>query len=302
MKEEEALTAWKRYLSLKGRKHPEVYLANAREFLVFLSEGGKGHDQAAPGDAEEYRAMLLTEKGLARATANNKVWMARGFYLFLRKRRLIAADPFRGLKGLKTGKSIPKNILSAEEMGKLLDGFAIVRLTDFMLKSLAELLYGSSLRVGEAAALKTEDIDFSGGSLTVTNAKEGGGRWKCPATEVSLREARKYMEIARDRLLSGEDLRLGYLYPQGGRTTLRCMLNAKLARECRRLELKPITSHCFRHSSATHMLRAGAGIREVQMLLGHARITSTQTYLRVVKEDLKTVIGRYHPRERRNGE
>jgi integrase/recombinase XerD len=74
-------------------------------------------------------------------------------------------------------------------------------------------------------------------------------------------------------------------------------VNHKLERECKRLGLRRITSHSFRHSAATHMLRAGAGIRSVQAILRHKEIGTTEVYTRVVKEDLKKVIAGYHPRE-----
>jgi integrase/recombinase XerD len=75
------------------------------------------------------------------------------------------------------------------------------------------------------------------------------------------------------------------------------MLNAKLARECKRLGLKRITTHSFRHAAATHLLRSGAGIRAVQAFLGHKRIGCTQRYTHVVTEDLKEVLASFHPRE-----
>jgi site-specific recombinase XerD len=298
--EELILEDYKRYLRLKSIRTYELYLTSVREFLAYLKESGASYTGINAGVGDEYRAYLLTkEEALSRGTINNKLNRVRSFYRFLFKKRLIANDPFLHVAGLKTGRSIPKNILSVEDMGKLLDNFAILTLSDWMLKSIVEFLYGSSMRIGEVEALKIPDIDFEGGSIMVTDLKDNSKRWKCPAGEVALRTLKKYMKTAREKLLSAEELKAGYLYPQRkGRTTIRCMLNAKLKREARRLSLKPITSHAFRHSSATQMLKNGAGIREVQMMLGHERITSTQTYLRVVKEDLKAVLETFHPRER----
>jgi len=293
------LDRFRRYLKLKSIRTCDDYIASVGEFFVFLHERELPYTEVNAGTGDEYRGYLLTkEKALSRGTINNKLTRIRSFYEFLFIKRLIHTNPFNQTGGLYTGKSIPKHILSVEDMGKLLDHFGIKRMTDIMMKSIVELLYGSSLRISEAVALKVTDIDFEGGFIFVTNVKENGKKWKAPATEVSLRVVKKYIKSAREKLLSKAGLEAGYLYPQKKGTTLRCMLNGKLKRECRRLGLTTITCHSFRHSSATHMLRNGAGIRQVQALLGHERISSTERYTRVVKEDLKRVVITCHPRER----
>jgi len=297
--ETQILDRFRRCLKLKNIRSSDDYIASVGEFFVFLHERELPYTEVNAGTGDEYRAYLLTkEKALSRGTINNKLVRIRSFYEFLFIKRLIHTNPFNQTEYLSTGKSIPKHILSVEDMGKLLNHFGIKRMTDIMMKSVIEFLYGSSLRISEAAVLKVDDIDFEGGFILVTNVKEDGKKWKAPATEVSLREVKKYMKQARKRLLSEAELETGYLYPQKKETTLRCMLNGKLKRECRRLGLTTITCHSFRHSSATHMLRNGAGIRQVQALLGHERISTTERYTRVVKEDLKRVVTNCHPRER----
>jgi site-specific recombinase XerD len=241
--------------------------------------------------------LLTKDKSLSRGTINNKLNRLRVFYRFLNRRHLAVDNPFALVGGLKTGKTVPKNVLSVADMGKLLDNFAVKRPGDVMLKVLVELLYGSALRISEAEALVLSDVDFAGGFIQVTNFKENGKKWRCPATEASLKTLKVYCGKVRSLLLNTEELKAGRLFPrERGKTTLRCRLNGKLSCECRRLGLKRITSHGFRHSAATHLLRSGAGIREVQALLGHERITSTQHYTRVVKEDLKRVVETCHPR------
>lgn len=297
--EKQILAAFKKYLKLKSIRSYADYIASVSEFFAFLHEREIAYNEVNAGTGDEYRACLLTKaRALARGTINNKLIRIRSFYDFLFTKRLIHTHPFSQTGNLYTGKSIPRHILSIEDMGSLLNQFGIQRNNDIMMKSMIEFLYGSSLRISEVSALKLEDIDFAGGFILVTNFKEYGKKWKTPATEVSLRVVKDYIKGAREKLLSPADLKAGYLFPQKGKTTIRCMLNAKLQRECRRLGLKYITSHSFRHSSATHMLKSGAGIREVQALLGHERISSTERYTRVVKEDLKKVVKICHPRER----
>lgn len=297
--EKQILADFKRYLKLKSIRTSNYYIVSVVEFFTFLHDKGIRYNEVNTGIGDEYRAYLLTkERAISRGTINNKINRLRTFYEFLTIKRLIHANPFKQTGSLHTGKTIPKHILSVEDMGRLLDNFGIQRFNDIMMKSIIEFLYGSSMRISEAAALKIADIDFEGGFILVTNFKEDGKKWRSPATEVSLRVVKSYMNKARYTLLTPAELKAGYLYPQKKEPTIRCMLNAKLKRECRRLGLKTITSHSFRHSSATHMLRSGAGLREVQALLGHERIRSTERYTRVVKEDLKKVVKTCHPRER----
>ena len=298
--EKRIISDFERYLKLKSIRSYSAYLASTIEFFKFLNGTGISYYEINAGKCDEYRAYLLTkEPPLSRGTVNNKLSRIKSFYDFLLIKKVICRNPFAHTKNLNTGHTIPKNILSVEDMGRLLDHFSIRGFNDIMMKSILELLYGSSLRISEAEALKIEDIDFEGGFILVTNFKENGNKWKAPATEVSLRVLKEYINKVRGKLLSTEEINEGFVFPRKkGKTTIRCMLNAKLKRECRRLGLKQITSHSFRHSSATHMLRNGAGIREVQAMLGHERISSTERYTRVVKEDLKKVIKTHHPRER----
>ena len=132
--------------------------------------------------------------------------------------------------------------------------------------------------------------------ILIHERKTGVSR-KVPASEASLRALKEYLEHAREACTTEADRREGFVYPQGSTTTLRCAVNATLRRECRRLGLKQITTHSFRHAAATHLLRSGAGIRQVQAFLGHHSIGSTERYTHVVTEDLKTLMACCHPRE-----
>jgi integrase/recombinase XerD len=299
MEEQTILREFEHYLSLKNIRSRARYLIYVGDFLKYLSLLSLDYRCIGPLELENYRAYLLgQERGSARATINNRLTRIKQFYRFLLLKKQIAVMPFDAyFKGLKRGTLLPKNILSVAETGKLLDGFKELSERDLMVKSMLELLYGSALRVSELAPLKLEDIDFERGYIEVTNVKEGGERNRLPATELSLRELKRYLRYARPKLLSEEDLLGGYLYPQRNELANKGLINRKLKQECQRLGLKEVSSHCFRHSAATQMLRAGAGIRELQAFLRHKRITNTEIYTHVVKEDLKKIVGKFHPRE-----
>ena len=295
---EKALKDFERALKIAGIKVWSQYVTSVREFLDYIAERGIAYTAVNEGVCADYKAHLLSgDTELSRFTINNKLNRLRKFYKYLYRKRRVCANPFAGEHAIRVGRTLPKNILSVEEMGAFLDSFALVTHNDIMVKAIVELLYGSALRISEALDLKLPDIDFDGGVLHITDYKNGGVRMKRPATEVSLRFLKRYMRGSRGKLLTAQELEAERLFPAKGFTTVRCLINQKLKRETRRLGLKPITSHSFRHSAATHLLRAGAGIREVQEMLGHDKISSTEAYTRIVKEDLKNVIEKCHPRE-----
>jgi integrase/recombinase XerC len=301
--EVQMIADFERYIELRGTKTHARAVKYVRDFLGYAHDLGLDAKNVKSPDIDEYRAYLLTGKtGYARATINNKLNGVKGFYRFLVKKRIVASSPFDAYyRGLKLGMTIPKNILGVEEMGKLIGNFAVKLDIDLMAKSMIELLYGSALRISEVGALRLCDLDFERNTVHITDSKGGGERRKVPASETSMKTVEKYILHSRAKLTSEREREGGYLYPQRKEAANKVMLNAKLWKECERLGLKKITTHCFRHSAATHMLRAGAGLREIQAFLGHKRIATTEVYTHVVKEDLKDVVAKFHPREREKG-
>jgi len=292
------LNEFRRYLELKNVSTADSYINDAVEYFEYLQASGKRYDSIKLKVAEEYRSYLVSreDKSLSHGTINNKLNRLRNFYRFLVKKGYFYTNPFYKVKGLKTGKSLPKDILSVEDIGILLNNFAVISDNDLMLKSVIELQYGSGLRINEVYTLKISDINYEQGLINVTDHKNDRLRI-APATENSLSALKEYIKKSRDKLTAETDRLNNYIYPQKKTTTLRCLLNRKLKRECKRLGIKQITSHSFRHSSATHLLRNGSGIREVQSFLGHSNIKNTEIYTRVVKEDLKNIVNKFHPRE-----
>lgn len=285
------------YLKAREISTYRDYLATVKEYVEYscLKEPG----EATVKHAYDYKLHLLSPVCRQQpGTVNNKLARLRSFYRFLMRRGLAVCNPFREVDKLRQGHTLPRKILGVEDMGRLLDNFGMMTLNDVMLRVVVELLYGSAMRVGEVAVLKLQDVEFTGGIIIVTDLKNAGVKKKRPATEVSLRLLKHYLAGAWLDLVSPAQRQAGFLFPQEYSARLRTLVNRKLKKECRRLDLLPLTSHSLRHSAATHMLRAGAGIRDVQEMLGHEKINSTERYTHVVKEDLKKVVCRFHPRER----
>ena len=236
------------------------------------------------------------QSGRRHGTINNKIVRLRLFYDHLRKSGRVLVNPFDEVRFLKSSGNLPKSILNLKDIERLLDGFPVRTHDDGYLKTLLEILYGSALRISEAATLKEEDVDSIRGALHIIEHKNGGERRWIPATEASLKAIETYKRIYRNSLLSPTEIAAGYLFPQEPVLNLRHRFNRRLAATCRRLGLKVMTSHSLRHSAATHLLCAGAGIRQVQEFLGHRRISTTERYTHLIKDDLKALIDNLHPR------
>lgn len=293
----ELLDGYKLSLEASGVRTIDEYLASVTEYLDYLDELKLDACLLPENFGDEYRSHLIhREPPLSRGTINNKLNRVRSFYRHLSRKGMLLSNHFVETKGLSGGLSIPKNILTIEQTGRLLDNFAIKRDEDFMYLSLAELLYGSALRISEAVALKLDDIDYESRILNIWDFKNDKPRM-APASEASIRRLRAYCRTTREAVLTSEEKKAGFIFPQRGRATLRTHLNRLLKTECRRLGLPVITSHSFRHCAATHMLKKGAGIRQVQAMLGHEKISTTQIYTRIITEDLKNLVAEYHPRE-----
>lgn len=293
-KQKNILDEYRRYLVLKGIKTANDYVQRVSWFFEYVTSINREFDTVSKNIGDEYRTFLVTgDCKLSKGTVNNRLNSIASFYRFLVKKGFYTSNPFKRTARIKTGKTLPKNILSVDDMGILLENFSIFTRSDIMLKCLVEILYGSGVRISEAVSLKLADIDCDNGTLVISESKNGGKKRKVIIGEVGIRWVKKYIAKTGGTMgITGE-----FLFPQKGKTTIRCLLNVKLRKECQRLGLKVITAHGFRHSIATHILRSGAGIREVQAFLGHARITSTEMYTRIVKDDLKNVIHKHHPRE-----
>ena len=179
-----------------------------------------------------------------------------------------------------------------------LDGEGIRGLKAARDRAVFEFLYSTGCRVAEATALGVRDIDFRQSHVRVRG--KGGKERLVFLGQVAAEALKEYLQLRRDNVgLSPHDADALFLNLRGGRLTtrgIRYILN-RYAQE--RGWTKPVTPHTFRHSFATHVLDAGADIRVVQELLGHASLSTTQVYTHVGLEKLRRVYRQAHPHAKR---
>jgi len=259
--------------------------------------------------AQAYQAWLQEEGGKkCRNTIATLVIAASRFIEYLKKRKVVASNPFTEIKRVRLDAGIPKNILSPKHVNKLLeelsrfnsgkDFYEKVRL--YKLHVLAEVLYSTGMRISEAASLALSDVDLERGTLNIYDRKSKKKR-VCFLNEYVKGLLKIYIKRLRKWIFFYNNYANGKLFgAQGNRLSI--ALNQVLRECCNRLNLTVITSHSFRHMVGSHLLKAGCDLRYIQELLGHEALRSTQVYTKVDKEDLRAVIDACHPRQFRKRE
>jgi integrase/recombinase XerD len=302
------LKDYQAYLRVEKGLRPltcEAYDSDLKTFAEFL-EGRNGvlltcAQQDVSAFLEHLRAHGIDSRSAAR-----KLSCLRGFFKWLLLDRRIHHDPTINIESPKAWKVLPKS-LAEPEVAEMLDRAALAashpqaRATDLRDRAILELLYAGGLRVSEVTSLATSDVSLDAGRVQVRGKGDKErivplGRIAMTAIEHYLREGRPHLE----RITSS---RKRSLPPRAGRDPARLFLSLRgmpLTRQWVWHLVKAVNStaspHTLRHSCATHMVEHGADLRSVQMLLGHADISTTQVYTHLALGHLKEVFRKHHPR------
>ena len=240
--------------------------------------------------------LFLKEREYASATVARKVAAMKSFCHFLLRTGVIFEDPAEDLDSPHVKKQLPQT-LSTSEVDQLLALPAEAGRTPKALRdaALLELLYATGMRVSEIAHLTLDDLDLESGIVRCVG--KGTKERVMPLYPRVIESLRDYLENGRPTLLGdNRQERTLFLNPRGEQLT-RQGLWLIIKGYARELHLEDrVTPHTLRHSFATHMLDGGAGLREVQRLLGHANISTTQVYTHVSRDRLRQVYDEAHPR------
>lgn len=242
----------------------------------------------------EYILYLKSEREYASSTVARKVAAIKSFFHFLNTEGQIQEDPTATLDSPRVKKYLPKAI-SIQDIERLLDAptqdKTAAGLRD---KAILELLYATGMRVSELVALNVGDVDLA--SASVRCFGKGNKERVIPIHDRAARALEEYMERGRVRLLKNPDEKAIFLNQRGERLTRQglWLIVKNYVHEAG--ITTPVTPHTLRHSFATHMLSGGADLRNVQELLGHANIATTQVYTYVSSERLREIYNEAHPR------
>lgn len=248
-----------------------------------------------PGDldrAHVRRHLAELQSGEAsRATVLRKASALRSFVKFLRAEGELKRDPFLGVPLPKRARSLPK-FLTEAEMEEVLSAPASSGAASERDRAMIELLYSSGLRRAEIGALNVGDVDFLSGTIRVFG--KGSKERIVPVGGTALGCLRAYLR-RRGGPADGEPL---FANLRGERLSDEGVVFVVRRWVKRSSLLKKVTPHVFRHSFATHLLNRGCNIREVQEMLGHADLNTTQVYTHVSLAKLQDVYKGAHPRGR----
>jgi integrase/recombinase XerD len=246
----------------------------------------------------ELNAYFVARHAATRATtANRRLTVFKRFFRWALRERRIDADPTLRLQAAKQPLRVPKTLTEAQVEALLAapgeDTPLAVR--D---RTMIELMYASGLRVSELVGLKTFNISLSEHVLRVFG--KGNKERLVPFGEVASHWLQRYLQEARPALLAGkqtDDLFVTVRGARAGEAMTRVMFWQLVKKYAAVAGITaPLSPHTLRHAFATHLLNHGADLRAVQMLLGHADISTTTIYTHVARERLKTLHAQHHPR------
>ena len=240
----------------------------------------------------------LKSKRYAEATVARKVAAVKSFFAYLQAEGILGRNPAESLASPKVGKSLPKP-LSVQEIDELLEQTARRNTPEARRdKAMLELMYATGLRVTELVSLDLTNIHMDGANAYVRLSGKGNRERQVPILEEPIQCLNEYLVNARQRLVGQRKESALFVNRRGERLTRQgfWLILKGYAREA---GIKgQVTPHTLRHSFATHMLRGGMDIRQVQELLGHANISTTQVYTQVSPEHVREVYEKAHPRGR----
>jgi len=237
-------------------------------------------------------AAHLSERGLAKSAVARKLAAIRTFYRHLLERGEIDANPAELVATPKRDAYLPR-VLKPAEVGAMLDAIPATTPLELRDRAMLEVAYGAGLRAEEIVNLDLSDVDPDAEELRVTG--KGSRTRVIPAGELAWEAIERWLQRGRPALADESEPAL-FVSRNGNRLST-SDIRRRLAIWTRRAALQGgISPHTLRHSFATHLLEGGADLRAIQELLGHATISTTQTYTRIESGRLKKVYALAHPR------
>jgi integrase/recombinase XerD len=276
-----------------ARNTLESYRRDLKQFASWLKAGRrKSLAQSAHVDIAAFMACPLNMRGKARSVSRRLSSLKR-FFRFALRQNLITGDPTSRIDPPKLPRALPKS-LSEAEVERLLnvpDAEEPLGLRD---RAMLETLYATGLRVSELVALRLSQLSLDMGLVRVIG--KGGKERLVPLGEEALTWIVRYLKQSRPVLLQEKLCNALFVTARGAAMTRQAFWYL-LKRHAARASIGKLPSpHVLRHAFATHLINHGADLRVVQLLLGHADISTTQIYTHVAQERLKQLHSRHHPR------
>jgi integrase/recombinase XerD len=255
--------------------------------------GGRGTALVAAGEPELNAYFAEQHAGTRATTANRRLAVLRRFYRWAMRDGLVAEDPTLRLKGARVPPRFPKT-LSEAQVESLLGAPDVETPLGLRDRAMLELLYATGLRVSELVAMTMLNVSLQEGLVRVIG--KGSKERIVPLGEEARLWIERYLKGGRPTILAGRVSDALFVTQRSGGMT-RQMFWILIKRYAVRAGIEaPLSPHGLRHAFATHLLNHGADLRVVQLLLGHADISTTQIYTHVARARLKSLHAQHHPR------
>jgi len=271
----------------------DAYRRDMRLFATWLHERRSDRGLLAVG-ADDLAAYFAERHPDSRpSTANRRLSVLKRFYGLALRRNRIAVDPCLKMASARQPTRFV-HTLNESQVEALLNAPDVATPLGLRERTMLELMYASGLRVSELVALKLVEVSLNDGVLRVTG--KGSKTRLVPFGEEARRWIERYLKDARGIILNGQMDDALFVTGRGGPMT-RQMFWILIKKHAKKAGITgPLSPHTLRHAFATHLLNHGADLRVVQLLLGHADISTTQIYTHVARERLKRLHAQHHPR------
>lgn len=282
---ENLVTAFINYLREEKKLSQNTLMSYKRDieqYIMFLQEKNVENIQQSSKTTISTYMNYQNKQGRAITTISRSLASIRAFYRFLISHDFMKGNPTIGLESPKVEKKIPQ-ILSEEEVKILLSQPQKMGLKGVRDKAMLELLYSTGIRVSELIALNVDNIDLSKGELTCChNSRER----KIPVGKSCINIMKNYLKEVRPFMLRDKNEMALFVNTNGNRLTRQGFWKIVKYYTSKANIKKDITPHTLRHSFAAHLVQRGEDIRDIQVMLGHSDISSTQVYLHLADVDL----------------
>ncbi|WP_322200261.1 tyrosine recombinase [Acutalibacter intestini] len=268
----------------------QSYLRDTLNYLAYLSEIDITPEQADERDIQGY-VDRLQDMNRSPTTISRNLASVRCFYKFLIYKGLLDQNPAKGIKLSKAEKKLPQ-VLQGEEIEQLLSQPDITEPKGCRDKAMLELLYATGIRASELINLDINDINLRSGVLYCRGNK---GVRSIPVYPSAVVAVSDYIYRMRG-LIAGADDGALFVNLNGGRLTRQGFWKIVKSYAVEAGIMKEITPHTIRHSFALHLLENGASVKDIQTMMGHADISSTQVYVQLLDNHVRQVYQDCHPK------
>ncbi len=277
-----------------SRNTLESYRRDLSKFSSWLEkQRGASLLETSHADIQGFLAHLVTEQKSKATSTSRAISSLKRLFRYLLRQNKVSADPTLQIATPKLPRSLPKS-LTEQDVELLLNAPDVQAPLGMRDRTMLEVLYATGLRVSELVGLSVAQVSLDMGVVRVMG--KGSKERLVPLGEEALDWLRRYLKEARPLLLTGK-VSDALFVTQRAEAMTRQMFWYLIKKHARHGGLsRPLSPHTLRHAFATHLLNHGADLRVVQMLLGHADISTTQIYTHVARERLKQLHAQHHPR------